>query len=109
VNKWHASQTQLGHVIDEHIHNLFIKLLSMVDCLFVDHIEISQTMTLFIRLFVWLGSPPQVGVHQGDFILFRPMVQELLNIKLFCQRKFSKLFLIFNENCDKLLILLESL
>jgi len=89
VNKWHASQTQLGHVIDEHIHNLFIKLLGMVDCLFVGHIEISQTMTLFIRLLVWLGSPPR-GVHPGDFILFRPMVQELLNIELFCQRKFFK-------------------
>ncbi len=31
VNKWHASQTQLGHVIDEHIHNLFIKY----GCLFL--------------------------------------------------------------------------
>jgi hypothetical protein len=37
------------------------------------------------------------------------MAQELLNIKLFCQTKFSKLFLISNENCDKLLTLLESL
>jgi len=81
----------------------------MVDCLFVGHMEISQTMTLLVRLLVSLRSPPQVGVHQGDFTMFRPMAQELLNIELFCQRKFSKLFLIPNENCDKLLILLESL
>jgi hypothetical protein len=86
-----------------------IYLLSMVVCLFVGHIEISQTMTLLTRLLVLLGSPPQVGVNQGDFIMFRPMAQELLNIELFCQRKFSKLFLIFNEICDKVLILLESL
>jgi hypothetical protein len=65
-------------------------------------------MKLLIRLLVLLGSHPQVRVHQGDFIMFSPMAQDLLNIKLFCQRKFSKLFLKFNENCNKLLILLES-
>jgi hypothetical protein len=69
-----------------------VYLLSMVDCLFVGHMEISQTMTLLVRLLVSVGSPPQVGVHQGDFIMFRPMAQELLNIELFCQRKFPKLF-----------------
>jgi hypothetical protein len=91
--------------MDEHIHNLFIKYCFF---LFVCHIEISQTMRLFIRLLVSLDSPPRVGVHQGDFIMFRPMAQQLLNIKLFRQRKFSKLFFIFYENCDNLLILLES-
>jgi hypothetical protein len=55
----------------------------MVVCLFVGHIETSQTMTLLIRLLVSLGSPPQVGVYQGDFIMFRPMAQELLNIEIF--------------------------
>ncbi len=63
-----------------------IYLLSMVVCLFVGHIEISQTMTLLMRLLVLLGSPPPVGVHQGDFIMFRPMAQALLNIELFCQK-----------------------
>jgi len=81
----------------------------MVVCLFVGHIETSQTMTLLIRLLVSLGSPPQVGVYQGDFIMFRPMAQELLNIEIFCQRKFYKFFFIFNENYEKLLILLESI
>jgi len=85
-----------------------IYLLSMVVFLFVAHIEVSQTMTLLIRLLVSLDSPPQVGVLQGDFIMFKPMAQELLTIELFCQRKFSKLFFLFYENCDKLLILLES-
>jgi hypothetical protein len=80
----------------------------MVVCLFVGHIEISQTMTLLIRLLVSLGSPPRVRVHQGAFIMFRSMVQELFNMERFCQRKFSKLFLVFNENCDKLFIVLES-
>jgi hypothetical protein len=80
----------------------------MVDCLFVGHMEISQAMTLLIRLLVSLDSPPRVRVHQGDFIMCRPMAQELLNMELFCQRKFSKLFFIVNENWDKLLILLES-
>jgi hypothetical protein len=70
--------------------------------------EISQTMTLLVRLLVSLRNPPQVGVHQGDFTMFRPMAQELLNIKLLCQRKFSKFFLICNGNCDKLLILLKA-
>jgi len=56
----------------------------MVVFLFFGHIEIFQTMTLLIKLLVSLGNPPWVGVHQGDFIMFRPMAQELLNIKLFC-------------------------
>jgi hypothetical protein len=67
----------------------------MVVCLFVGHIEISQTMTLLIRLLVMLGSPAQVGVHQGELIMFGPMGQELLYIELYCQRKFSKLFFNF--------------
>jgi hypothetical protein len=31
-----------------------------------------------------LESPPQVGVHLGGFVLYRHIVQELLNFTSFC-------------------------
>jgi len=79
VNKWHASQTQLGHVIDEHIHNLIIKYGWLFVCW--SHWDLSQTMTLLIRLLVSLGSPPRVGVHQGDFMIVRTNLGNILNFK----------------------------
>jgi hypothetical protein len=30
-------------------------------------------------------------VHQGGLVVFRPMVQEILNIEQFFQRKFNKI------------------
>jgi hypothetical protein len=35
-------------------------------------------------LLVPLKSSQQVEVHGGDFIMFKPMVPPLLNIKQFC-------------------------
>jgi hypothetical protein len=35
-------------------------------------------------LLVPLESPQQVGVHLGGFVLYRRIVQELLNLTSFC-------------------------
>jgi hypothetical protein len=42
-------------------------------------------------LLVPLESPWWVWVHQDGSALFKPMVQELLNIEQFCQRKLNKI------------------
>jgi hypothetical protein len=39
---------------------------------------------------VLVGTFDIYGFHQGGFIMFRPIVQELLNIEQFIQRKFNK-------------------
>jgi hypothetical protein len=56
-----------------------------------------------------LGSPWWVGVHWGGLVVFRAMVQELLNTEQFCQRKFNKIKTkMFEGNWGKLLVLLEN-
>ncbi len=50
-------------------------------CLFVCRVAISQNIMPPIALLVLLKIPQWVGVHQGDLVLFRPMVQELLDIE----------------------------
>jgi hypothetical protein len=42
-------------------------------------------------LLMLLEISQRIAVHQGDFVMFRPLVQELLNIKQFCHKKFSKI------------------
>jgi hypothetical protein len=48
-----------------------------------------------IAQLVLLESALWIGVHEGDSILFRLMVWELLNIQSFCQREFKKIKLKF--------------
>ncbi len=61
----------------------------MEGCLF-DHVEISQTTAPLSALLVPLKSPLWEGLHEA-FMIFRPKVQELVNIEQFCQRKFNKI------------------
>jgi hypothetical protein len=53
-------------------------------------------------------KPWLVGVHQGGLRVFRPMMQELLNIEQFCPKK-SKSKLNVLGNWGLLLVLLEGL
>ncbi len=58
---------------------------------------ISQTMMPLATLLVPLKSPQWVEVHESGFVLFKPKVQEWLNIEQFCQKKSLKSNLIFKE------------
>jgi hypothetical protein len=55
---------------------------------------------------ILLESPWCVKVHQGGIIMFRPMVQELLNVEKRCYWKFKKINI---KNCVMFLVLLETL
>jgi hypothetical protein len=80
----------------------------MEGCLF-DHVEISQTTAPLSALLVPLKSPLWVGLHEA-LMIFRPKVQELLNIEQFCQRKFNKIKTkVLKGNWGKFLVLLKSL
>jgi len=68
-------------------------------CLFVCHIQISQTTMPSSHSSYSLGSPPWVRVHQGCLITFKTKMQELMNIEQFCHWKFHK---IKTENFIKL-------
>ncbi len=50
---------------------------------FICHIEISQTVVALVMFWVLLESPWfwWIGVHQNGLIMFRPTLQELLNIE----------------------------
>jgi hypothetical protein len=45
-----------------------------------------------------------VGVHEGGFIMFRPIMQKILNIEQFCKRKIQQNL----GNLGKILVLFES-
>jgi hypothetical protein len=60
--------------------NLFMKEASLF-VLFVFYVEISETTAPLAMLLVPLESPWWIGVHQLGFIMFGPMVEELLNIE----------------------------
>lgn len=66
---WHPMLSKLSH--------LSIK----DDSLFVCHAEISQFAVLLEVFLVLLESFQWVGVHWHDFIMYRPILQELLNIE----------------------------
>jgi hypothetical protein len=85
-----------------------VYLLKKVVC-FVCHIEISQ-ITLFLMMFlVSLESRWWVWVHQGCLVVFRLMVQELLNIEHFFQRNLKTIKTkYFREIGTSTLVLLES-
>jgi hypothetical protein len=62
----------------------YISLCIKEGCLFVCGVAISQNIMPPcppIALLVLLKIPQWVGVHQDDLVLFRPMVQELLDIE----------------------------
>jgi hypothetical protein len=44
-------------------------------------VEISQITTSLVALLVLLESHSQAWVHQVGFIIFRPLVEKLLNIE----------------------------
>jgi hypothetical protein len=57
-------------------------------CLFVCHIEISQTMVSLAILLGPLRSTWCVGVNQVGFIMFQLMVEKLMNTEIFFHSKF---------------------
>jgi hypothetical protein len=64
--------------------------LSIMEACLFDHVQISQTTAPLSALLVPLKSPLRVGLHEA-FMIFRPKVQELVNIEQFLQRKFNKI------------------
>jgi hypothetical protein len=38
------------------------------------HVEISHITKPLVVLLEWLENPPSVQVHQGGFLMFKPMV-----------------------------------
>lgn len=61
-----------------------VYLLRKVVC----HVEISQS-TMPTTMFLVLLEILWWVVHWGNFLMFRPMVQELLNVEWFCNWKFN--------------------
>lgn len=55
------------------------------------HMKISQITVPAATLLVLLESPSWVWVHQAGFMVFRHIVQELLNIEPFFHWKFNKI------------------
>jgi hypothetical protein len=59
----------------------YISLFIKEGSLFVWCVAISQNIMPPIALLVLLKIPQWVGLHRDDLVLFRPMVQELLDIE----------------------------
>jgi hypothetical protein len=59
-------------------------------------------------VFVMLESPQWVGLHEGDFEMFRPMMEELLNIEKKIHWKFNKIKTKTNLEKVGILVLLKS-
>jgi hypothetical protein len=56
-------------------------LSTMVICLICFVLSKSTNHEHLSMVFVMLESPQWVVLHEGDFEMFRPMMQELLNIE----------------------------
>jgi len=68
--------------------NLYIKkVLCLVVC-FVCHINVSQIIATIVTFLVPLESPQWEGVHWICLIMFLPIVEKLLIMKLFFHWKF---------------------
>jgi hypothetical protein len=64
----------------------------VLSCLVLScHVKISQITVPAATLLVLLESPSWVWVHQAGFLVFRHLVQELLNIEPFFHWKFNKI------------------
>jgi hypothetical protein len=76
-------QLQENNILGIHVHPSRLISWKVEICLlcFVYHwVEISPTMMLSVVLFLPMNCPWWVGVHQGGFVVFRHLVQELQNI-----------------------------
>jgi hypothetical protein len=83
-------------------------LLRMVICLICFVLSKSPNPEHLSMEFVMLESPQWVGLHEGDFEMFRPMMQELLNIEKNCHWKLNKIKTKTNFEKVGILVLLKS-
>ncbi len=69
-----------GHLHDiyRYTHNINLLREGLFVCLFVCHVEIFETM-MAGDLNVGIVGKPSLGVHYGNFVMFKLTMQESLN------------------------------